>query len=78
MAYPCESWDHPEIAEPAFDQVVDVGHSLFDARVDHEWPCEQLHAGAPIDADRDMSEEILTQRANDALRMQKSLYNILR
>ena len=31
-----------------------------------------------MDADEDMSEETLTQRMNDAIRMQKRLYNILR
>jgi len=30
------------------------------------------------DADEDMSAETLTQRMNDAIRMQKRLYNILR
>jgi len=30
-----------------------------------------------MDADEDMSEEILTQRMNDAIRMQKRLYNVL-
>ena len=32
---------------------------------------ETLH----MDADEDMSEETLTQRMNDAIRMQKRLYN---
>lgn len=31
-----------------------------------------------MDADEDMSEETLTQRMNDALRMQKRLHSILR
>ena len=31
-----------------------------------------------MDADEDMSEETLTQRMNDAIRMQKRLSNILR
>jgi len=31
-----------------------------------------------LDADEDMSAEALTQRINDALCMQKRLYNILR
>jgi len=31
-----------------------------------------------LDADEDMSEETLTQRMNDAIRMKKRLYNILR
>ena len=31
-----------------------------------------------MDADEDMSEETPTQRLNDAIRMQKRLYNILR
>jgi hypothetical protein len=49
--YPFDSRDHPERAEPAFDQVVDVDYSLFDARVDHEWAREKRYAGAPIDAE---------------------------
>jgi len=40
-----------EAAQQAFDQVVDVGYSLFDARVDHEWAREKRYAGAPIDAE---------------------------
>ena len=31
-----------------------------------------------VDADEDMSDETLTQRMNDAIRMQKRLYTILR
>ena len=31
-----------------------------------------------MDADEDMSEETLTQRMNDVIRMQKRLYTILR
>ena len=31
-----------------------------------------------MDVDEEMSEETLTQRMNDAIRMQKRLYNILR
>jgi len=40
-----------EAAQQAFDQVVDVDYSLFDARVDHEWAREKRYAGAPIDAE---------------------------
>ena len=38
-------------AQEAFDQVVDVDHSLFDARVDTEWARDKHYAGAPIDAE---------------------------
>jgi hypothetical protein len=40
-----------EGARQAFDQVVDVDYSLFDARVDHEWAREKRYADAPIDAE---------------------------
>jgi hypothetical protein len=49
--YPSHPRDHPETAEPAFDQVADVDYSLFDARVDHEWARKGRYAGAPIDAE---------------------------
>ena len=65
-------------AQQAFDQVVAVDCSLFDARVAHEWARNKRYAGAPVDADEDMSEEAPTQRKSDALRMQKRLYIILR
>jgi len=69
-----------------------VDYPLFDARVDHEWPRNKRYAGAPIDAepealrdtyqhmvaDEDVSEETVTQRMNDAIRMQTRLYTILR
>ena len=38
-------------AQQAFDQVVDVDYSLFDARVDHKWARNKRYAGAPIDAE---------------------------
>ena len=37
----------------------------------------EKHGGSWV-ADEDMSEETPTQRLNDAIRMQKRLYNILR
>ena len=38
-------------AEQAFDHVVAVDCSLFDARVDHAWARNMGYAGAPIDAE---------------------------
>jgi len=38
-----------EAAERAFDEVVDIPYSLFDARVDHEWAREKRYAPRPID-----------------------------
>jgi len=42
-----------EAAQEAFDEVVDVSYSLFDARVDHEWAREKRYASQPIDAELD-------------------------
>ena len=38
-----------EAAQQAFEQVVDVSYSLFDARVEHEWAREKRYSGKPID-----------------------------
>ena len=38
-----------ERAQEAFEQVVDVSYSLFDARVDHEWAREKRYSSRPID-----------------------------
>jgi hypothetical protein len=47
---------------------VDLDCSPFDPMVDHEWAREKRYAGAPIDADEDMSEEAVTQPMNDGVR----------
>jgi hypothetical protein len=36
-------------AQRAFDEVIDVPYSLFDARVDHEWARAKRHSAQPID-----------------------------
>ena len=51
VVYRLDSRDHPETTPPAFDQVVDVDYSQFDARVDQKWAREKRYAGAPIDAE---------------------------
>jgi len=66
--YRLDSQDHPATAAPGFDQVVDLDCSPFDPMVDHEWAREKRYAGAPIDADEDMSEEAVTQPMNDGVR----------
>jgi hypothetical protein len=38
-----------EAAQVAFDEVLDVPYSLFDARVDHEWAREKRYSVQPID-----------------------------
>ena len=40
-----------DAAQQAFDQVLDVSYSLFDARVDHEWAREKRYSNAPIEVE---------------------------
>jgi hypothetical protein len=38
-----------EASQTAFDEVIDVPYSLFDARVDHEWARAKRYSTEPID-----------------------------